>query len=89
MSLVISDVNVPNSRMDIQTINRKIAELKREKARYKCTSASAQELRQCADIMINVFEGIRKNMVAAAEEAEKVIEELRVMNADQSEFNHL
>ena len=75
--------------MDIQTINRKIAELQREKARYKCTSASAQELRQCADMMITVFEGIRKNMVEAAKEAEKVIEELRVMNADQRKFKVL
>ena len=69
--------------MDISTINQKIAELKREKARYKCTSSSAQELRQCADIMVHVFEGIRKNMIDAATEAEKVIEELRIMNADQ------
>ena len=72
--------------MDLHTINLKIEELKREKARYTCESQEAQALRRCADDMIHVFERIRSNMYKAAIEAEKLINELRIQNADQCKY---
>ena len=72
--------------MDLQTINLKIEELKREKARYTCDSQEAEELRACVDVMIQVFERIRNNMFNAAVEADKLINELRIQNADQCKY---
>ena len=69
--------------MDLKTINQRIEELKCEKARYTCNSEEANELRACVDVMIQVFERIRNNMINAATEADKLINELRVQNADQ------
>ena len=73
--------------MDIQSVNRKIAELKREKSRYRCNSAEARVLRECVDMMIQIFEGIRKNMVRAAEEADNLLNEMRQQNAEQCKFH--
>ena len=71
--------------MDLQDINQRIEDLKREKARYTCRSEEASELRACVDVMIQVFERIRNNTVKAAAEADKLINELREQNADQCE----
>ena len=45
--------------MDLQDINQRIEDLKREKARYTCSSEEASALRACVDVMIQVFERIR------------------------------